>query len=139
MAPVRSGDLSGHQRRDLDRAIRAAESRTRFEFSVYVGPTKSTPAEYAERLLSALAAPNRTLLLMVDPERRIVQICTGSDVRARISDAACQQVADSLAEAFAGGNGLWALTGAVDALAAAAQDPSSPGRVRSAANRLLNR
>lgn len=93
---MHAGDgFSPAQRQRIDRAIREAETVCRYEFSVYVGASEEDPRAFAERLHSALVAPDRSVLVMVDPGRRALEIVTGSDARRELEDA---EVALTVAE-----------------------------------------
>ncbi|HET6561755.1 MAG TPA: DUF5130 family protein [Marmoricola sp.] len=82
-----SGDgFTSSQRQQIDRAIRDAETISRYEFSVFVGPAEGEPRAFAERLHSALVAPDRSVLLMVDPADRLLEVVTGSAVRRELED-----------------------------------------------------
>lgn len=84
---MHAGDgFSPAQRQRIDRAIREAETVCRYEFSVYVGPSEDDPRSFAERLHSALVAPDRSVLLMVDPARRALEIVTGAEARRELED-----------------------------------------------------
>jgi hypothetical protein len=78
------------QRALIDRAIRDAETMCRFEFSVFVGPSagqgEGGARAFAERLHAALVAPDRSVLVMVDPVARAVEVVTGADVRRELED-----------------------------------------------------
>ena len=52
------------QRRDIDKAIRDAETLCRLEFSVYVGRSEGESHPFARRLHAALVAPDRSVLVM---------------------------------------------------------------------------
>ncbi len=96
MAQVHGGDgFSPAQRQRIDRAIREAETVCRYEFSVYVGPSEDDARAFAERLHSALVAPDRSVLLMVDPARRALEIVTGAEARRELED---HEVALAIAE-----------------------------------------
>ena len=64
-------------RHEIDKAIRAAEQASRFEFSVFVGRAEGTPRGFAERLHGASVAPDRSVLVMVDPRARVIEVVTG--------------------------------------------------------------
>ena len=81
-----SEGFSAAQRQQIDRAIRAAEAESRYEFSVYVGPADEDTRAFAERLHAALAAPTRSVLLMVDPVARVIEVVTGERVRRDLGD-----------------------------------------------------
>ncbi len=84
-----AGDpLSPADRLVLDKAIRLAEQQSRFEFSVYVGPSQGEDVrEFAARLHRRLVAPGRSVLICVDPSRRRTEVVTGCDVRRHLTDA----------------------------------------------------
>jgi uncharacterized membrane protein YgcG len=93
---VPTGDgFSPAQRQRIDRAIREAETVCRYEFSVYVGEAEGDPRPFAERLHSALVAPDRSVLLMVDPTRRNLEVVTGAEARRELEDG---EVALAVAE-----------------------------------------
>jgi uncharacterized membrane protein YgcG len=79
-------EFTTSQRVALDQSIRAAERVSRFEFSVFVGAAEGDPRRFAERLHAALAAPSRSLLVMVDPAARQLEVVTGAEVRRRLTD-----------------------------------------------------
>jgi hypothetical protein len=78
--------FSPAQRQQIDRAIRDAELVSRFEFSVFVGDAGGSPREYAERLHAALVAPDRSVLVVVDPAARALEVVTGLEARRRLPD-----------------------------------------------------
>ena len=91
-----AGDgFSPAQRQRIDRAIREAETICRYEFSVYVGEAESDARAFAERLHGALVAPDRSVLLMIDPSRRILEVVTGAESRRELEDG---EVALAVAE-----------------------------------------
>lgn len=84
-----AGDgFTAAERQQIDKAIRQAETSCRFEFSVYVGPADGEPRSYAERLHGALVAPDRSVLIMVDPGDRVIEVVTGGTVRRSLDDRA---------------------------------------------------
>ena len=83
-----TGDaFSPAQRHEIDKAIRDAETLSRIEFSVYVGHSDGETRQFAERLHAALVAPNRSVLVMVDPAARRLEVVTGSEARRWLEDA----------------------------------------------------
>lgn len=86
MEPVAAGDLSSRERADLDRTIRSAEQSCRFEFSVFIGSVVGDSRVHAQRLHGSLVAPNRTVLVMVDPTARVIEVVTGAEVRRHLTD-----------------------------------------------------
>jgi uncharacterized membrane protein YgcG len=83
---VAAGDLTSRERADLDKAIRAAEQSCRFEFSVFIGSAEGDSHVYAQRLHSSLVAPTHSVLVMVDPAARVIEVVTGAEVRRHLTD-----------------------------------------------------
>jgi uncharacterized membrane protein YgcG len=84
---VAGGDaLTPAQRLQIDKAIRDAETSSRHEFSVFVGRAEGDPRAYAERLHASLVNPDRSVLILVDPAQRVIEILTGSQVRRSLTD-----------------------------------------------------
>jgi uncharacterized membrane protein YgcG len=79
-------EFTASQRVSLDQAIRAAEQVSRCEFSVFVGTAEGDPRAFAERLHAALSTPARSVLVMVDPAARVVEVVTGREVRRVLTD-----------------------------------------------------
>lgn len=97
--------LSDGDRLALDRAIRLAEQACRFEFSVYVGPAEGDDTRaWATRLHNRLVAPARSVLVLVDPERRITEVVTGGQVRRHLSDPEVELAVLAMNQEFAAGN-----------------------------------
>jgi hypothetical protein len=123
---VASGDgFSADQRHEIDRAIRAAETICRYEFSVYVGPADRESRPFAERLHASLIAPARSVLIMVDPAARLLEIITGSVVRRVLSDDAVRLAAVAMESAFAEGDLVGGIKRGVAQLAEAARTPDT--------------
>lgn len=124
MAPVASGDgFSSDQRYEIDRAIRAAETVCRFEFSLYVGASETAPRDFAERLHASLIAPSRSILILVDPAARALEIVTGSVVRRVLADDAVRLAGAAMESAFAEGDLVGGIKRGVSQLADAARQP----------------
>ena len=101
-----AGDpLTAADRLALDKAIRRAEQQCRFEFSVYVGPTEGEGIRaFATRLHHRLVAPDRSVLVYVDPARRVTEVVTGHDVRRHLSDAEVELAVLAMQGEFRDGN-----------------------------------
>lgn len=106
MAHVRIGDahFDNAQRLAISKAIRTAEVASRIEFSVFVGESHGDPHAFATQLHNSLVAPTRTIVIMVDPDERALEIVTGGWVRERISNEDAQAVADEMVALIAGGD-----------------------------------
>ena len=89
------------ERQQIDEAIRAAELQARLEFSVFVGSPEGEARAYAERLLDSLVAPERSVVVLVDPAGRRLEIVTGADARRLLDDEAVARSAAGMRAAFA--------------------------------------
>ena len=124
MAPVAGGEgFSAEQRHDIDRAIRAAETVSRYEFSVYVGAADGEPHAFARRLHAALAAPDRSVLVMVDPDARSLEVVTGSAVRRDLPDESARLAIATMQSTFEAGDLPGGIKRGVALLADAARKP----------------
>ena len=91
-------------RAEIDKAIRQAETMCRYEFSVFVGASEGETRPFAERLHAALVAPSRSVLVMVDPAARIVEVVTGAEARRVLDDAEVKLATLAMQTAFAAGD-----------------------------------
>jgi hypothetical protein len=121
---VAAGDgFSPEQRHDIDRAIRAAETVCRFEFSVYVGAAEGEPHSFARRLHAALVTPDRSVLVMVDPDAHDLEIVTGSAVRRVLPDESVRLAVATMQSTFEAGDLAGGIKRGVALLADAARQP----------------
>ncbi|QCX26906.1 DUF5130 family protein [Nocardioides jishulii] len=125
VAPVASGELSARERADLDKVIRAAEQASRVEFSLFRGVSEGDPKAFAQSLHASLAAPDRSVLIMVDPLRRVVEVVTGADVRRTLTDAEAGLAVVAMQTAFAEGDEVGGLKRGINLLAEHARAPRS--------------
>jgi uncharacterized membrane protein YgcG len=124
VAQVPAGEaFTGRERADIDRAIRDAETVSRFEFSVFVGASEGETRPFAERLHATLTAPERSVLLMVDPAARILEIVTGSEVKRDLEDSEVHLAALEMQSAFAAGDLVGGITHGLMMLAEHARTP----------------
>lgn len=117
------GGFNSAQRREIDDAVRAAETSSRLEFSVYVGPVEGEPREAAERLHAALSAPALSVLVAIDPDRRVLQVVTGADARRTLSDDAAKLAAVAMQSAFSEGDLVGGIKRGLSLLAESARAP----------------
>jgi len=122
---VRAGDLTAAQRREIDAAIRAAETASRFEFSVYVGPTEPNHRDYAERMHAVMASPDRSVLIMINPDDRAFEIVTGQVVRRVLTDQQVQLAAMTMRSAFVEKDLVGGIVAGVAMLGQAARGPQT--------------
>lgn len=121
-----SGDaFSSAQEAEIDRAIRAAEMSCRFEFSVFVGAVEGNLHAYAQRLHASLSSPDRSVLVVVDPAARALEVITGPVVRRSLSDDAVRLAAVGMQSAFSGGDLVGGIKHGVGQLAESARQPQS--------------
>lgn len=117
--------FTAEQRHDIDRAIRAAETVSRYEFSVFVGASEGEPHAFAHRLHAALVAPDRSVLVMVDPDARSVEVVTGGAVRRDLPDESVRLAIATMQSTFAAGDLAGGIKRGVAMLADAARQPET--------------
>lgn len=98
-----AGEFSSADRLAIDTTIRKAEQLCRFEFSVYVGDVDGEPRPFATRLHNTLVAPPRSILIMIDPHAKLVEVVTGGHVRRAVDDAEIDLVITAMKALFAEG------------------------------------
>lgn len=124
--PVGAGDyFSSSERFALDEAIRKAEQLCRAEFSVFVGKATGEPREFATRLHNSLVAPARSILIMVDPEQRALEVVTGGYVRRTLTDSEVELAVLAMQTAFAEGDLVGGLKRGIHLLADHARSPET--------------
>ena len=115
--------FSAAERHEIDKAIRDAETLCRYEFSVFVGRADGESRPFSERLHSALVNPSRSILVMVDPSAKLLEIVTGSEVRRDLDDAEVRLATLTMQSAFAAGDLVGGITRGVFQLAEHARRP----------------
>lgn len=111
--------LTSAQRAAVEEAIRRAELASRAEFSVYVGPVDGADTRaYATQLHNTLVAPTRSVMVVVDPDRKVLEIVTGGWVRRGLSDAEAALAAETMRSSFAEGDLVGGLRAGISQLAA---------------------
>ena len=81
------------------------------------GATDSSPGPFV-----SLVLPARSVLIMVDPARRVVEIVTGGHVRERLTDEETRQVVALMTEHFATDDLATGLTRGIEQLGVLARD-----------------
>ena len=120
-----SGELSSRERAELDRAIRDAEQASRYEFSVYRGAAEGDPRAFARRLHGALSNPELSVLVLVDPAARVIEVVTGHEVRRNLSDAEVELAVMAMQSAFAEGDQIGGIKRGLSLLAGYARAPET--------------
>jgi Domain of unknown function (DUF5130) len=114
---VPAGDLTRGERLSITEAIHQAELRSRMEITAYVGPAEGDPRAFATQLHNTLTSPTRSLVIMVDPAQRALEIVTGGWVRERLSDEQVQLTALEMQLSFAEGDIAGGLVRGIGSLA----------------------
>lgn len=110
--------LSSAEQAALDATIRAAEQLCRAEISVFVGPSEGDdPRAFATSLHNTLVLPSRSILIMVDPPRRAVEVVTGGEIRRHLTDAEAALAVEEMTRSFADGDLAGGLTRGIRLLA----------------------
>ena len=119
-----AGDrFTASERVALDETIRKAERLSRVEFSVFVGHAEGAARAFALSLHGALAAPDRSVLLMVDPDARALEVVTGSEVRRTLRDQEVELAVAAMQSLFAAGDLVGGLRRGIQMLAEHARAP----------------
>ena len=71
---------------------------------MFVGHADGDPREFAERLHAALVAPSHSVLVMVDPAARVIEVVTGSVVSRTLTDDEVELAVLEMQSAFAAGD-----------------------------------
>lgn len=114
--------LNATERAALDVTIRNAEQACRAEISVFVGAASGDPRDFATSLHNTLVLPARSVLVMVDPDRRLVEIVTGGHVRERLTDDEASQAVAAMTQHFAEGDLAGGLNRGIELLGELARD-----------------
>jgi uncharacterized membrane protein YgcG len=127
MVTTMAREFTTSERVALDRSIRAAEQVSRFEFSVFVGTAavdeQGGARAFAERLHASLATPPRSVLIMVDPAARLLEVVTGADVRRVLSDHEVALAVLEMRTEFASGDLVRGLRRGISMLAMQSRSP----------------
>ena len=115
--------FSAAERHEIDKAIRDAETLCRYEFSVFVGRADGESRPFAERLHASLVAPDRSVLVLVDPSAKLLEVVTGSAARRDLDDAEVRLATLTMQSAFAAGDLVGGITRGVLQLAEHARRP----------------
>lgn len=113
------------QRRSIDRAIDYAREASGLAFSVYVGACHDRARAQAEHLHRALQDPEVSVLVLVDPATRDVEVVVGPEARSRIDETSAGLAVLSMQSAFAAGDLAGGLVTGVQLLGDQARRPES--------------
>ncbi|MEN8675700.1 DUF5130 family protein [Nocardioides sp.] len=113
--------LTSSERAALDVAIRKAEQLCRAEFSVFLGTSDGDPRDFATSLHNSLVAPARSILIMIDPTARAIEVVTGGHVRRSLADHQVELAIATMSATFAEGDLVGGLRRGIQQLADAAR------------------
>ncbi|GAA4696313.1 hypothetical protein GCM10023349_09810 [Nocardioides conyzicola] len=119
------GEFNSAERFQIDEAIRAAEQTSRFEFSVFVGRSGTDARAFATQLHNSLVAPSRSVLIMLDPASRVLEIVTGGTVRRNITDQEVELTTLQMQSYFSSGDLVGGLRHGIQMLADHARAPET--------------
>lgn len=117
--------FSSAERAALDETIRKAEQLCRAEFSIFVGHAEGEPHAFATQLHNSLVAPSRSIVVMVDPDARAVEVVTGGWVRRNLDDAQVELAVATMAGSFRDDDLVGGLRKGIAQLADHARAPQS--------------
>ena len=112
-----AGEFGSGDRATIDAAIRQAELLCRYEFSVFVGEAEGDSRDFATSLHNSLVAPARSIMIMVDPTARVLEVVTGGQVRRTLSDREVELAALQMQSAFVADDYVGGLTSGIAMLA----------------------
>ena len=118
-----SARFSANDKVALDETIRKAEQVSRVEFSVFVGHAEGEARAYAVSLHATLVAPARSILVLVDPGARALEVVTGSHVRRTLRDTQVELAVAQMQSFFASGDLVGGLRRGIQMLAEHARAP----------------
>jgi uncharacterized membrane protein YgcG len=119
------GEFNASERYQVDEAMRLAEQISRFEFSVFVGRVDGEPRAFATRLHNSLVAPERSILVLVDPAARVLEIVTGDIVGRNLTDREVELIAFQMQDSFADGDLVGGLRRGIQMLGEHARAPQT--------------
>lgn len=119
------GRLTATDKVALDETIRRAEQLSRVEFSVFVGHAEGEPRAFAASLHASLVAPDRSVLVMVDPQARALEVVTGAAVRRTLRDQQVELAVAQMQSLFSQGELVPGLRRGIQMLAEHARAPQT--------------
>lgn len=127
--------LTGKGRRAVDRAVADAERTTGLQFCVYLGPAHEDTRAHAEGLFTEAGLHERpSVMLMVAPDQKKVEVLTAPSVRDRLPDTDCLVAVDEMTNCFARGEFMQGLVQGLRILAEKAGPGTAPSGGRDLPN-----
>ena len=116
--------FSGSQVQSIERALRQAAKESSLMYSVYVGAPDDDLRRYGRRLLGSLGADSaRSVIVLVDPAGRRLEILTGEVAARSLDDRATALGAMSMTSSFASGDLAGGIVAGLHTLAEHARQP----------------
>lgn len=126
---VPTGDgFSSRGRGEVRRALQYAGEASGLKFAVVVRDVEGPLRTYAEDVHASMEDPPRSVLVVVDPSARGLEIVTGTRARRRIPDAACDAVAAATSRAIGEGGVVHGLVTGLQQLGQVAGPPRRRAR-----------
>lgn len=124
--PVPAGDeVTPDADRRLRRAVEIAEDASGLRFSLYVGPAEDDARAYALRVHGSLEDPEETVLVLCDPDSRVLEVVTGATAKRALSDRDCALAAATMRSSFVAGDIIGGLSHGVTQMGEAARRPQT--------------
>lgn len=117
--------LSPADHRAIERAVANAEAEASCRFTVCIDEADGDPRAYAERLHAGLSAAEQSVLVLVDPVARQLEIVTGPVIRRRLDDSEVALAALGIQTSFAAGDFVGGITQGLQQLAEHARRPQT--------------
>jgi len=117
--------FSVDQRRAVDRAIDYAKEASGYRYSVYVGACHDRARAHAEHLHAALDDPDRSVLVLIDPATREVEVVVGTQAQSRIDETSAGLAVLSMQSAFGAGDLAGGIVSGIQLLGDHARRPAS--------------
>jgi Domain of unknown function (DUF5130) len=113
------------QRRSIDRAIDYAEKASELSYSVFVGGAHDRARAHAEHLHRGLPDPASSVLVLVDPATREVEIVVGAQAQARVDEQSAGLAVLAMQSAFSAGDLAGGIVAGLQLLGDHARRPAS--------------
>ena len=114
--------IPDHSRR-LRRAIEIAEQSSGLRFSLYLGPSEEDARSYALRLHGSLEDADEAVLVLCDPDLRVLEVVTGRGAKRVLADRDCALAAASMRSSFVAGDIVGGLAHGITQMGEAARRP----------------
>jgi uncharacterized membrane protein YgcG len=116
--------FSGAQAAAIERALAQAHAESDLEYSVFVGAPDGDLREQGRRLLGALGdRADRSVVVLVDPAHRRLEILTGATASRYLDDRATALGAMSMTSSFAAGDLAGGIVAGLHTLSEHARQP----------------